>query len=152
MDVRGSGKSTYIKNNINKNNKEICISRDEIRLNLITDKEEYFSKEKEVYREYINRIEGYLSAGYDVYADATNINKKSREKLINRLNINPNKIIGYYMKTPLEVALKRNENRKGMAAVPASVITSIYNSLELPTEDELDEFYIIENDIQTKIF
>ena len=152
MDVRGSGKSTYLKNNIDENNKEIIISRDEIRLDLITDKEGYFSKEKEVYKEYINKIEKYLSAGYNVYADATNINKKSREKLINRLNINPNKIIGYYIKTPLEVALKRNENRKGMAAVPASVTTSIYNSLELPTEDELDEFYIIEDNIKTKIF
>ena len=152
MDVRGSGKSTYIKNNINKNNKEICISRDKIRFNLVSEKEPYFSKETEVYNLFIKEINYYLQQGYTVYADATHINKKSRNKLINNLSIIPNNIIGYYIKTPLEVALKRNENREGRAVIPASAITNIFNSFELPTEDELDEFYVIENDTKTKIF
>ena len=49
----GSGKSTYAKKHFPH---ALYVSRDEIRFNLIAENEEYFSKEDEVFTEFINAI------------------------------------------------------------------------------------------------
>ena len=55
--VPGTGKSTWIKNNLSKFEGEVeVISRDEIRFSMVSEGEEYFSKEDEVFKEFINRI------------------------------------------------------------------------------------------------
>ena len=48
MGIPGSGKSTWVKNHMKSD--DIYISRDEIRFSLLQPGDEYFSKEKEVWR------------------------------------------------------------------------------------------------------
>lgn len=49
--IPGSGKSTWAKNHLDDNS--IWISRDLIRFSMVSEEEEYFSKEKEVFKEFI---------------------------------------------------------------------------------------------------
>lgn len=50
IGIPGSGKSTWAK--ANKKEKDIYVSRDEVRFSLLQDGDEYFSKEKEVLKEF----------------------------------------------------------------------------------------------------
>ena len=131
---RGCGKSTYIKNNIKEN--EVVISRDTIRFSILNDNDEYFSKEKEVYSEFIKQINDAVAANKNVYIDQTSLNKKARAKLFNNLKEKPSQIIALYFTTPIEIALARNSLRTGRALVPDDVIMNMYNSIEYPTVEE----------------
>ena len=63
------------------------VSRDAIRFSMINDNDEYFQKEKNVWKEYIHQIQEEINANNTVIADATHLNKKSRQKLLNTLNL-----------------------------------------------------------------
>ena len=66
----GSGKTTIAKKLMGNN--DLYISRDEIRYSMISDEDEYFSKEKEVFNEYIKQIDEALTKNYHwIFADAT---------------------------------------------------------------------------------
>lgn len=81
-----------------------------------------------------------------MYADATHLNKASREKVLNKIKILPESINVLYIKTPLELCIKRNEKRKGRARVPKEVIKNMYNSIQEPSKEEkIDYLYIIED-------
>lgn len=139
----GSGKSTFAKKLCEKNKNYIHISRDDIRFSLIDpDKEEYFSKEDEVFRIFTNKISNALKQkDAFVIADATHINPASRSKLIYNLDINLNTInINYiFFNTPLEDCLKNNEKRKGTKFyVPRGVIKRMHSQLKKPTMEELN--------------
>lgn len=130
----GCGKSTYIKNHLKEN--EIVISRDKIRFNMLNDNDEYFSKEKEVYNEFIKQINDAIAADKDFYVDQTSLNRGSRSKLFNKLKKKPNEIIGIYFTTPLDIILQRNAQRVGRALVPEDAVINMFNSLTKPTLDE----------------
>ena len=133
--IPGSGKTTIAKKIMQKN--DLYISRDEIRYSMISNEDEYFAKEKEVFKEYIRQIDEALTKNYHwVFADATHLNKASRNKVINRLQNKPDKINVIYMTTSLKEALRRNSKRTGRALVPENVIKEMYNSLEKPTKEE----------------
>lgn len=138
IGIPGSGKSTYAKKRFPN---AIYVSRDEIRFDLVSENEEYFSRENEVFTKFVNIINSSLKAGKDVIADATHLNPRSRTKLFSHLNIDPTKTetIAVVMRTPLEVCLYRNENRKGTRSyVPPQVIKNMYSSFKEPTMKELD--------------
>lgn len=138
IGIPGSGKSTYAKKHFPN---AVYVSRDEIRFDLVSENEEYFSKENEVFTKFVNIINSNLKAGKDVVADATHLNPRSRTKLFSHLNIDPTKTetIAVVMRTPLEVCLDRNENRKGTRSyVPPQVIKNMYSSFKEPTMKELD--------------
>ena len=107
----GSGKSTYAKRYLTN---AVYISRDDIRFSLVKENEEYFSKEKEVFKVFVNKINNKLRDGCDVVADATHLNPSSRFKLLANLDLNKNKteVIAIFIQTPLDVCLRQNENRK----------------------------------------
>ena len=75
----GSGKSTYVREHAARGT-SAHISRDKIRFSMVTKDEEYFSKEDEVYAEFIRQIIEALKAPWvdEVWVDATNMTKKSR--------------------------------------------------------------------------
>lgn len=132
----GSGKSTYAKKHFPK---ALYVSRDEIRFNLVKEDEEYFSKEDEVFTEFINTINLGLAAGHDVIADATHLNSKSRMKLLGSVDLDKTKteVIAIVMQTPLEICIKRNELRKGTRSyVPINVIKNMYKFFKIPTLEE----------------
>lgn len=132
----GSGKSTYAKTYFPN---ALYVSRDEIRFNLVAEGEEYFSKEDEVFAKFINTINFGLAMNKDVVADATHLNARSRLKLLASLDLDKEKteVIIIVMRTPLNVCIKRNENRKGTRSyVPQSVIKRMYSLFKMPNNEE----------------
>lgn len=147
MGVPGSGKTTYAKKFIGDN--DIYVSRDEIRFELVTEDEPYFSKEDEVLKTFISKVdEGITKAKRYVVADATHLNAGSRAKLLKNLHNKPDNVYVLYVAVPLEVALERNAQRSGRALVPETSIRNMFQSLSFPKKEEgidvvlqLDENY-----------
>lgn len=144
--IPGSGKSTTFRSikeivdGIGKNTFEI-VSRDAIRFAKLRENKniQYFDKEKEVWKEYIDTIQKYLDEKIDfVIADATQLNQKSRNKLLDSLNLKDVKIIPFSFELPLETCLSRNELRKNdeLAYVPRGVIRRMNEQFEKPTFSE----------------
>lgn len=132
--IPGSGKSTWVKKHLDKFDK--YVSRDEIRFSMVAEDEEYFSKETEVFKEYCSQITENLNKGYNVFADATHINKGSRKKLLDNISGFDN-VFCIVIQNPLEITLKRNENRIGTRGyVPKSVIRRMHYQFEFPTHKE----------------
>ena len=130
----GCGKSTYIQNHLKEN--ELVISRDKIRFGMLNDNDEYFSKEKEVYNEFIKQIDAAIEAQIDVWVDQTSLNTGARNKLFSRLKKKPDEIIGIYFNVPLNIVLQRNAQRAGRALVPEDAIHNMFFALERPTKKE----------------
>ena len=139
----GCGKSYYIKQHLKDN--EIVISRDAIRFNMLKDTDAYFSKEKQVYNEFIKQINAAIADDRDFYVDQTSLNRGARAKLFSHLERKPNKIIAIYMNTPLEKILYQNSLRTGRALVPEDAVINMFNSIEKPTKAEgFDEIWEVE--------
>lgn len=151
----GSGKTTYAKKHFSN---AVYISRDEIRFDLVSENEEYFSKEDEVFKIFINKINEGLRESLDVVVDATHLNPKSRFKLLACLNFIPGKtqVNVIYMKTPLAECIIRNENRKGTRSyVPPSVIIRMFKALKKPNFEEcmgiIDRIIIVDKNEHVKV-
>lgn len=147
MGAPGSGKSSWIDNHCNLFEAK-HISRDKIRFSMVSEDEEYFSKERDVYDEFIREIDEALDNGFDVYADATHLNKASRYKTLK--SINPKtipEINVIWIKTPLEECIKRNKNRIDTRSfVPKSVIRRMHHQIEKPEfEEGFNTIYIVED-------
>lgn len=125
----GSGKSTWA--NQQKNAK--VISRDTIRFSLLSEDDEYFSKENEVLRLFYKNIQDALdnkNADYDtVIADASHLTSVRRYETIRELNLdNLEEVINVQFIAPIEVCIARNANRTGRANVPNDVIKRMRKS------------------------
>lgn len=133
----GCGKSTWAKQFCNEHPDVSYVSRDNIRMNIIQDGEDYFSHEKKVFREFVQLIALNLY-GHDVVADATHLNKFSRRKLTRAIDIYKLKynIIYVVFNTNLETCLKRNKLREGRACVPEEAISRMFKDWRPPTLDE----------------
>ena len=141
--IPGCGKTTWTRKKMNENTsstdpKWVYVSRDEVRFSMIKEEDDYFSKEKQVFEEFVNRLCGNLSDTWtqNVIADATHLNEISRDKLINairrkRPNL-PLHITMVYFDIPLEVCKFRNAKREGHARVPNDVMDKMYSSLQFP--------------------
>lgn len=145
----GSGKTTWVKEHAERGT-SAHISRDRIRFSMLGEKDSYFKYENEVYSEFVKEIKDALQAPWitEVYADATHMTTKSRQKLLNSLELNFKEVCvtPVVILPKLEVCLERNERRKGLAYVPPSAITRMYNSYQDPEEDcieyeEILDFY-----------
>lgn len=144
--IPGSGKSTWCKSFANDDVK--IVSRDAIRFSKIKDQEHYFSKEKEVFREFVQQIKQAIADDTVRYvvADQTNLTIASRKKLLNALQLSSDiQIWVALFEIPLEVAIERNNYRTGLAHVPEDVITKMY--LKFKQEMFSDKF-----DYADKIF
>ena len=133
----GSGKSTWAQNDPRVKH---CgyVSRDNIRLSIIKDDEDYFSHEKEVFKKFVATIAGQLMAGYDCVADATHINMFSRCKLMQALDMYTRDydIVFVVFNTDVETCVQRNEAREGRRYVPENVIRNMCRDFRMPTMDE----------------
>ena len=153
MGCPGSGKSTYLNNRI-KNSDGVVISRDIIRFSLVSEDEEYFSRENEVYELFVRGIANALKFNKEVYADATHLNERSRTKLLRALgkNLKGVEVNVIYVRVPVEVAIQRNENRIGTRAyVPKSVIRRMYSQTTMPIKEEgFEHIYIVDENGKEK--
>ncbi len=135
VGIPGSGK-TFLGKDLAARKGAIYISRDEVRFSLLKDGEDYFSREVEVFDVFIDKIQLALDSGQSVVVDATHINRSSRVKLLYELNlvgVNPNAII---VRAPLAACLDRNEEREGLAKVPARVIIDMHQRFVSPSATE----------------
>lgn len=136
IGLPGSGKSTYAKKLIEANKNIAYVSRDEVRYEYVSDQAHYFDHEKEVYKEFCNRIDMHLLRGETVIADATHLNIKSREKLLKSLQVIPDKIIAVIVNTPFEICMERNAARQGIIRVPDQTMYRMKHTFRKPSITE----------------
>ena len=137
----GSGKSTWALDFINKHIEIWYVSRDDIRLDLLSDGEDYFSHEKEVFKGFVGVLYALLSNGQDVIADATHLNMFSRCKLIQAIDMRGYKeyeIIYVVFNVNADTCVERNKARTGRRNVPENVIRNMCRDFRVPTMDEDD--------------
>ena len=144
----GTGKSTYVSKKIISEDK-FChhSSRDTIRFGLLKEGEHYFAREDEVFDLFCEDINETLHSDlYDcVFADATHLTAKSRQKTLDKLNLKNIDIVPVFMEVPYKETLRRNSERTGRKFVPEKVITNMFQTYTIPTFDEnkYDYAYII---------
>lgn len=116
------------------------VSRDEIRFSMLKEGEDYFAHENEVFNKFVDTIYTTLIDGFDVIADATHLNPKSRAKLIRGIDGRGKvdyEIIYVSFNIPYEVCKERNAQRTGRARVPEENLEQMYRHYHEPrvTED-----------------
>ncbi|MDV3428506.1 MAG: ATP-binding protein [Bacillota bacterium] len=136
--IAGAGKSTWLNKNFVED-RDYVISRDAIRFSLLKDKDDYFSKEDEVFKTFVRYIQESLDnpeIPENIYCDATHITEKSRNKLLDALDLtNVKNISCIVVKPSLDETLRRNEQRTGRAYVPRSVIRRMFWQFQRPEYD-----------------
>lgn len=144
IGIPGSGKSTYAKQIKN----AVHISRDEIRFSIITPEDDYFSKETQVFEEFCKQINTELAFGKNVIADATHLNRSSRNKLLRNIK-GYDELVAIVLNTHYTQALEQNENRAGTRSyVPRDVIRRMAMQLTIPDkeiEPKFQHIYIVNN-------
>lgn len=139
----GCGKTSWTRNKMKENTgstdpKWEYVSRDEVRFSMVKEEDDYFSKEKQVFNEFVRQLVAKLDDTYvtNVIADATHLTEVSRSKLIDSINrVRGNKplhITMVYFDVPVEVCRFRNEKRTGRARVPESAINRMAATFEFP--------------------
>lgn len=151
VGAAGSGKSYFAKKYLFAGKSHIVyISRDEVRYSMINEKDAYFSKEDDVFAEFVRRIKYHISIGADaVIADATHLNWNSRRKLLNALNLinetnNNLAIIPVVLKPNINIVLERNNTREGRANVPEDAVRRMWNNQTSPKTDPFKYTAIME--------
>lgn len=140
--IPASGKSTWAKQQNGK-----IISRDEIRKRYVGENpgKNYFSKEKQVYKEMITTIKTAIKENVEnIYVDATHVDILARLKLLNNFSKLENKnninLTFDYFPVLLHTALNRNSKREGFAKVPEEAIEDFYFKSSIPSRDEMSKY------------
>lgn len=145
VGVAGSGKSTFISNNIKTN--DVHLSSDNIRKELYGDL--YQNDPKKVFDLMKERLFNAIDQNVtNIWYDATNISRKNRRTLYNSIKQYKNsvnvRIICIFASLP--TILKQNNLRRGLAKVPENVIKRMYFNLEVPRLTvDCDEIVVINN-------
>ena len=137
VGVPGCGKSTWIENN--RGSYSTVISRDEIRFNMLKSGDDYFKYETKVFHEYVNQINNAINYPCDIdeiYCDATQINEKSRNKILDRLDLKNIILEAVYFDLPAKVVSARNNKRIGRYRVPEETMQQMADRLTCPSADK----------------
>lgn len=141
-----SGKSSWIRSKLLPGSE--WVSRDNVRFAIVSDDEEYFSHEDEVFDTFIDYINKFLDDDVTdtIFIDATHLNEKSRHKTLNRVHKEKiTQLNSVCFITPLTECLVRNSWRVGREVVPDSVIRNMFNSYTIPTAKEgFDHIYTVD--------
>lgn len=137
----GSGKSTWAR--VNCKYGDVIISRDKIRFSFLQDeKENYFAFENDVFDTFISEINMALSMiSIDrIIVDATHLSEASRNKVLDKLNLDGVLINVISFEASLDKCLDRNENRTGRSFVPRSALKRMHYGFTIPTFEEKHEY------------
>ncbi len=144
--IPGSGKSTWAKEAVKVGQKQNFIthyhSRDAVRYEMVPETDEYFSKEKEVFKEWIRRgRESLNDETVDiVIMDATHVNKASRTKTLKALDGQNHQIRFVVMSTPVSTCIQWNNKRQGRELVPPDVVMRMSTLFEVPSPKECSDW------------
>ena len=143
--IPGSGKSTEARRmagSLTARNLTVeHISRDELRFSMISDKSEYFSKEKKVFSKFVEKMNNSLNKNDCTIIDATHISKASRAKILRRVEDPANvRLLVLYLTTPIDVCKQQNDLRTGRERVPQEAIERMAKQFEEPIEKEFVGF------------
>lgn len=117
------------------------ISRDDLRFSMISDESEYFSKEKEVFSKFVEKINNSLNKNDCTIIDATHISEASRAKVLRRVEDPASvRLLVLYLTTPLDICIQQNDLRTGRERVPHEVIEGMAEQFETPTKKEFTGF------------
>ena len=127
--IPGSGKSTWCEKAIKKPG-AVRVSRDVIRFAMLEDNEDYFTHEYDVFKEFIRLINESLwdDEVTDVFVDATHLNEKSRNKLLQYIDLKNISLNAVNFIVDLDLAWERNKLREGRSVVPYTAIRNMFNS------------------------
>lgn len=146
IGIPGAGKSTWAKENMKRLNANY-ISRDSIRFAINDEGNKIYPKEKQVFNEYIHRIQESINNNENCIADATHVDEKSRKKLISNLVLKDNdEIIAVNLKVSPNICTFRNDKRIGDACVPRIAILNMAKRLNY-----VENFYQDDEIIYNKI-
>ena len=147
--IAGSGKSTWIANHKKCFQGSVkVISRDAIRFSLLKEGDEYFSKEKECWKEFVAQAKASLAENDNTILDATHLNDRSRGRILNQLgeSLKDVSINAIVLDTGADTAIAQNANRTGRAFVPPIAIREMQADFKVPTLDEgFDAIYVYRN-------
>lgn len=123
----GVGKSTWVRKQV-ENCPYDCnvVSRDEIRFSLVKENEDYFSKEDLVFKTFLDEIGKSVAEHTVTFADATHLNPKARNKVLNTIDTENIDIIPVNFMLSLETCLTQNAQRTGRKRVPSTVIEKMW--------------------------
>lgn len=149
----GTGKSFLAKHIADTHDDCIIVSRDAIRFALLGKGEDYFAHEDEVIKKFYQNISDALDVHKYVIADATHLSVKARRKLFNNIKIpSDTRIVGVWVETSVDTALRQNAARSGRAQVPEDVIRRMFKTKVSPRKDEpFDEVIFISRDSDVAI-
>ena len=150
--IPGSGKSTWALEHMSKMKGNVAyISRDIIRFSILNDEDDYFSKEDEVFVNFIKTIRDKIETCDSIIVDATHVTPGSRRKLFLNLGastLEKVEVIMIVIKVDLETALSQNSNRTGRCLVPDKTIINMYHSFVMPSinENYINEVWIYDKE------
>lgn len=153
MGASGVGKSYLAKHIADTHDDCIIVSRDSIRFAMLKKGEDYFAHEDEVIKRFYQNISDALRVHKYVIADATHLSVKARSRLFSNISMPfGTRVIGVWIETSLETALRQNAARTGLARVPEDVIRRMFKSKVSPRKDEpFDEIIFISRDSNVAI-
>lgn len=149
IGIPGSGKSTWIKNNLPGVN---VVSRDIIRAKLGYCKEGEkvlctYEQEMEVTRVEREMMERFCDEGKDFVIDDTNTNGFLRDDLLKFLRSKNVKLSAVELTTPLNVCIDRRDGQ-----IDADVMKKIHSYASSPNKDDYDEYITIEENKVRALF
>ena len=147
--IPGSGKSTWIRDRMIPGAE--WISRDNVRFAILSDEDDYFAHEDDVFDTFINYINQTLEKEeiHTVYIDATHLNQRSRDKVMRRIHMdNVKRVTCVCFDVPLEICYCRNNLRAGRSRVPETAIYNMYQSYRIPNKEteNFDRIIIVDED------
>lgn len=147
--IPGSGKSTWIRDHMTPDAE--WISRDNVRFAILSNEDDYFAHEDDVFDTFINYINQTLEKDdiHTIYIDATHLNKRSRDKVLRRVQkANIEELNCVCFDVPLEICYCRNNLRTGRSRVPETAIYNMYQSYRIPNKEteNFDRIIIVDED------
>lgn len=146
IGIPGCGKTSYCKTYKAENPNTIHLSSDEIRMAVTNNSPKYTKEENNFVFKYMsNEALKELNNGNNVLYDATNLTRKSRKGILERLPkyCEVNAIIF----TPtIEECIERDNQRESLAKVGADIIDKMVRRFQIPYFDEgFDRIDVINN-------